>query len=352
MPLCASDSGIDERTLTLVRGRECIDASRIVNLHDGVLPAGFPYDEFVLGSYWLPEGQVSTPVDADASAYTGLRVGRDSQRGTLDGRRSLLLQLHCRDGGMVVGSDALPFTARKYPMAPNEGPEWNHMNVQYTITWTIPLSLRARVDPRVLRHLESRHPGRFRRGAAAIRPWADAAGDPELVVEALARVPTAERIGPGAHTQLNFLVYLLDSGRGKFYSYVVNMYAQPKEATNQVSNDGEFAFVSTQLPRDGEPVAANRYFRASPLSRGSSPEPWREARFFRFHIGRRELKNAIDDLNASNVLGARGFSTDPANYVLTSAGLIQEQTYHRGESVLMGSSFGDFAVSIARKRGD
>jgi hypothetical protein len=302
-----------------VRGRECLHADRVVNLRDGRFPAGYPYNEFVLATYWLP-----------------------------DDPRAHLSRLDCTGGRFVVDSRSLPFIARAHPRAPTQGPEWDQANAQFSITWSLPAAMRERIGEAVVSHIDSRNPRRFSATTPAIYPWADPAA--ELVIEARTRIATVEPRGPGAHAQLNFMVYLLDTASGKFFSYVVGLYAWPDYPPHAVANDGEFAFISTRLPRDGTPDTETRYFRRAAGSRGSSQQPWSDWRFFRFHIGRRHLARAIADLNASDALGARGFSTDPAAYLLTSAGIIQEHYWHRGGSVVMDSSFGDFAVSLARKR--
>jgi hypothetical protein len=224
--------------------------------------------------------------------------------------------------------------------------------VQYGVTWRIPESFRSRIDPAVLRHIDARNEGRFVPAPPQIYPWADARGDPELVLEAQVRVPTVSAHGGGAHAQFNFMVYLLDTASGKFFSYIVNLYQHPAEPMKpaHVENDGEFAFISAQMPRDGTPSLDMRHFRRAAASRGSSVDPWTGWRFFRICIGREHLGRAIADLNRSDVPGARDFGADPARYLLTGAGVIQEHVVHRGESVLMASSTREFALSIARKR--
>ena len=313
------------RARTIVRGGECLHADRVVHLPDGVIPRAYPYGELVLTTYWVPPESIAPARN----------------------ERSLGFRLACETGAFTMNSEGLAFVARKHPLAPTPpGPEWNHANAQFGVTWRIPQSMRERIDPTVLRHLDARNPQRFAAAPLQVYPWADPAGNPELVLEARVRIPTEELRGAGAHAQFNFMFYVLDTVNGKFFSYIVNLHANPEEPMTAVRNDGEFAFISAQLPRDGSLQREARYFRRSAVSRGNSPVAWNDSRFFRIHVGREHILNAIHDLNASDVDGARGFSTDPARYLLTSAGLIQEHVWHRGESVVMASSFSGFAISL------
>jgi hypothetical protein len=350
MLVCLASAASDTvpRAFTLVKGHECLDASRIINLPEGVFPEpGFPYGEFALTPYWLPPGATDIAIDADAGRYTGLHAARDAQRGSIDRLPSTILQLDCTRGGFLIDSEAIAFRNRNPRFAAAGGREWNNPHAQYTVTWNIPDSVP--IPPEYRRLVEARNPGRIRAAAPAIRPWADPRADPELVLEANVRVPTAQIVGAHANAQFNMIFYLVDTASGKFLSYSVNLF-DPREdtQTDQVANDYEFAFVSAQLPRDGTADLERRYFRRSWDSRGSSRAPWPDSRFFRIHVGHAHIRRAIADAGANVEAGGGGLSPDPANYLLVSAGLIQENVYERGERTLVGSSFSDFAVYLAR----
>lgn len=312
--LAAGAGDSPERLLTVVSSRHCVPADPILNLPEGVFPPRFPYNEPVLTTYWMPPGTTAA------------------------------FRLDCSHARFLVDTSALPFVNRN-PFSRSRADEWNNPLAQYTVTWHLPDS--APLSPSLRAYVAARNPGRFMASTPAIRPWGDPRGNPELVMEANVNIANVEDVGaPSA--QFNMAFYLLDTTSGKFFSYVVNLYANHESEIDFVGHDIEFAFVSNQMPREGTPDLERPFFRRSPRSRGSSLTPWREPRFFRIEVGREHIARAARAVNARPDVSGGGYSEDPAAYLLISAGLIQEHVYHRGESTLMDASFSDFAVYVAR----
>jgi hypothetical protein len=193
--------------------------------------------------------------------------------------------------------------------------------------------------------------GRFTAGASEIRPWASTTGDPDLVIEFKAMVPTLDR-GTAPNVQFNIDFYVFDVTTKQFFAYIINVaiapasavpnpgYGEAKLRDDQTAEDG-FPFIATSLQSDGTSYLAAQFFTRSPYSRGHSTSPWTDWRFFRVHISREQIERAAVAINA---LGPRHlFSTNASDYLLTSAGLLQEQS---GPS-FVASSFQDFALYIA-----
>ena len=299
MAAAANAASIYGPDMSLIKADDCASPTRfVVNQPDGRYETDYPYNQIAI-----------------VTGYVGPSLPPAA------------FQLGCDEASFLVDTREL---------AVHEG-----SFAQYKVTWAIPSW--ATLSPSIARIVADWQPTRVRPDAPVIRPWAHE-GDPDLILQAWVRIPTVV-VGEGANVQYNLSFYILDTISGQVFDYIVNIYNNDAFGPGMgPSYDGLSPFISTMLPPQGSTELRQRYYTLSPYSSGSSITPWSEPRFFRIHVGRHNLVNAINDVNAEY---DTGLSEDPSNYLLIDAGVIQEHTHPPGSSVLVASSLRDFGVYMA-----
>lgn len=134
--------------------------------------------------------------------------------------------------------------------------------------------------------------------------------------------------------QLSFVIYLLDSASNTPLAIIANVFDNRANPSEHVSYDGATHFVGTYL-------GATRYLTPDPYSATWQTNTWNTSIFCRAQITRQNLINIVTDINDKYGLS---LSSNPDNYVLTMAGIIQETFREQGDQISMGSSFYGFGI--------
>lgn len=331
VPVAATAASLYAPDLVLVHSDDCQAESRtIINQPDGRYDAGYPYNRLTVIADLMGSDATAWTLRDGLADYTGLReTGQSLVRGAQRDPTQLptAFEHACGQAAFLVNTRQVQAL--------------DGANAQYKITWAIPSW--APLHASIAGIIADYQPTRVQAGAPEIRPWAQA-GEPDLVLQARIRIPTVSFTGR-PHVQYNLSFYLLDTVSGQVFDYILNVYNNEDFGPGAgPSHDGLSPFISTMLPPDGSRELQQRYYTLSPYSAGSSITPWAEARFFRIHVGRRQLANAIEDLNTEF---GTGLSADPSNYLLIDAGVLQEHARLENASVVMGSSVVDFGVYTA-----
>lgn len=251
-----------------------------------------------------PGNAISIPVTYDVGAYTGFRPPvpySDWQRGEFDIASSgtSAFQLYCTGGGMMMNSWNSTYAAIR----------GGGQNTVYGYEWSSPT-----------------------------RPWAD--GGKELYIQADLKLPWFANWDINADGnypvgQLSFVIYMRDSSTMQTIAMVMNAFDnRPLTLAETILHDTYVSFASTYF-------GGTRYMTPSPYSGTWTNNTWTNATFYRAVITEQNLLNMINDINTAHAVG---LSTDPEDYLLTSAGILQETFRDEGDQVSMGSSFENFGV--------
>lgn len=135
--------------------------------------------------------------------------------------------------------------------------------------------------------------------------------------------------------QLSYDIYLEDISINKILCIIVNAYDNRTAVpTESVNTDTYTFFASTRF-------GGTRYSTPNQYSASWRNTTWNTYSFYRAEITRQNVINIATDINA---LYGQNFSLNPNNYVLTSAGILQETFREQGDQISMGSSFKDFSI--------
>lgn len=291
-----------------------------------------PFNEFNLIVRYLGDNAVAREVFYPVGVYTGFTPRRGeplTQRGEFDlppPIGSSAFQLDCMAGGMMINTWTFPYGLNP----PGAGP---HAVFEYT--WTIPRwsPLTPDLDPRA------------RAWAYTARsPWRTATSD--LVVQASLRaawfLPRDRDDVPGSPVaQLSITFILRNQITGGVLPYIVLVYdnRESEVFSEGVGCDESLSpclpFVSTRFldtltdPTLGS-IVPLRYATKSPYSASSRATLWDELRFFRVHISRTNLLNAIAASNEVRRLqGGELLPAVPEEYLLVQLGILSEVFYNK-----------------------
>ncbi|WP_262678687.1 hypothetical protein [Paenibacillus sp. J5C2022] len=254
----------------------------------------------------VPGNAVSLPVTYNVGTYTGFTPPapyEDWQRGELDVAASgtSAYQLHCTSGGMMMNS----WDTTWQPVT-GGGP-----NTSYGYEFSTPP-----------------------------RPWA--ASNSELYIQADLQLPwfahwDNNSNGDKPVGQLSFVIYMHDDSTQTVIAVVMNIFDnRPLALQEKVMHDTFVSFASTYL-------GGTRYLTPSPYSGVWTNNTWSGFQFFRAVMTEDNLLNIVNDINSAH---AAGLSTNPADYKLTSMGILQETFREDGDQISMGSSFKDFGAYL------
>jgi len=209
-------------------------------------------------------------------------------------------------------------------------------------------------------------PGARAQSYTAVSPWQTATSD--LVVQASLRaawfLPVDRADIPGSPVaQLGLVIYIMHRTSGEQVPYVVLAYDnRPSEVLSEelscdVSVVPCLPFVSTRfLDAVPDPLTGAlrplRYATKSPYSAESSAGLWNERKFFRIHVSRENLLNAIDSINAFRQMqGTRLLSRMPEAYLLIKIAVLSEIFYNKrigaGNNDVCARDNLSFAVSFS-----
>lgn len=280
------------------------DVSNSFLVENQTLPVGSPY----MVVRWQddashPGNAVSNPVTYDAGAYTGFTPPsprENWQRGEYDIASSgtPVFQLYGTNGGMLMNSWATTF----------QQITGGGQNTVYGYEFPNPVSPWGRSTSRL---------------------WIQ--GDIQLPWIGTWNTDNDSNAPVG---QLSYITYLRDIATQKTICIVVNAFDnRPTIPAEQIMHDTYTYFASTRF-------GGTRYATPNPYSGTWRSSAWSGFTFYRAEITRQNMQNIIQDMNNQGA----GLSTDPANFVLTSVGILQETFRENGDHISLGSSFRNFGA--------
>jgi len=137
--------------------------------------------------------------------------------------------------------------------------------------------------------------------------------------------------------QLSYFFYLKDTTTNTSFCYIVNAFDnRPAVPAEVPMTDTYTYFVSTHF-------GGTKYVTPNTYSGSWTSSTWNQYVFYRAEVQRGDLIAALEDANAQF---NANLSTNPEDYVLTSAGILQETFRENGDQISMGSSFRDFGVYV------
>lgn len=135
--------------------------------------------------------------------------------------------------------------------------------------------------------------------------------------------------------QLSYDIYLKDNSTNNALCIIVNVYDNRTPVpTEAVMTDSFTYFASTRF-------GGTKYSTPNQFSASWRNTTWSAFSFYRAEITRQNIINIATDINEKY---SQNFSVNPDDYVLTSAGILQETFREQGDQVSMGSSFRDFSI--------
>nr|WP_321411971.1 hypothetical protein [uncultured Allomuricauda sp.] len=169
-------------------------------------------------------------------------------------------------------------------------------------------------------------------------PWST--GTSKLWVQADLRLPWFANWDNNSNNnypvgQLSFFMYLKDTVNNAAIAIIVNAFDNRSSTPSEtVMTDTFTYFASTRF-------GGTDYSTPNTYSSSWRSTTWNTYNFYRAEITRQNLINIITDINSQF---SQSFSTDPTDYVLTSAGILQETFREEGDQVSMGASFRNFSI--------
>lgn len=137
--------------------------------------------------------------------------------------------------------------------------------------------------------------------------------------------------------QVSYFIYLKDTSTDQTFCYVINAFDnRPTVPDEAIMHDTFTYFASTYF-------GAKDYVTPNPYSGSWTYSTWNQYVFYRAEIQPNDLVSALTD---ANTLYGAGLSTNPADYVLTSVGILQETFREDGDQISLGISFRDFGVYV------
>lgn len=330
IPQTTMSADISTATFIPIKAPECATGRFFVEsdpYHSAV-----PFNAFNLIVRYLGENAVAREVLYPVEVYTGFTPSDDrtlTQRGALDlppPAGSSAFQLDCIAGGAMLNTWLFPYGLNPAGAGPHAAFEYK---------WTIP--------PETLR-TPGLDPGARAQSYTAVSPWRTATSD--LVVQASLRaawfLPVDRDDIPGSPVaQLSLVFYVMHRISGEQIVYVVSAYDNrlSEVFSEQLGCDVSVVpclpFVSTRFlaavpdPLTGA-MRSLRYATKSPYSAVSSAELWDELKFFRIHVSRQNLLNAIDAINEFRQMqGTPLLSRAPEEYLLIKIAVLSEIFYNK-----------------------
>lgn len=176
-----------------------------------------------------------------------------------------------------------------------------------------------------------------------IRPWLDE--DMQLHMEGEVQIPYFERwhsdncenepVG-----QFSYMAYFKDRSSQKTIAIVINAFDnRPHPPEETVMHDTFVSFASTRF-------GASRYVTPAEGSAAWGSSTWSGFRPFKVIITRRNFNAVVSDINARH---NAGLSAELSDYLLSSAGILQETFRDKNDHVALGASFANFEVYLGVK---
>ena len=135
--------------------------------------------------------------------------------------------------------------------------------------------------------------------------------------------------------QLSYHVYLKDTTINQALCIIVNAFDNRATTPSKYVDTDTFTyFASTRF-------GGTRYSTPNTYSASWRNTTWSSYSFYRAQITRQNIINIATDINNQYTAN---FSLNPSDYVLTSAGILQETFREQGDQISMGSSFRDFSI--------
>lgn len=323
-------SNIYNATFIPIKEPECVSGRFFVE--DDPYHSLVPFNEFNLIVRYLGDDAVAQEVFYPVEVYTGFAPQGEralTQRGSLDlppPIGSSAFQLECMSGGMMLNTWWFLYGLNP----PGAGP---HAAFEYKWTIAEDTPLTPGLDP-----------GARAWNPTAVSPWRTETSD--LVAQASLRaawfLPADRNDVPGSPVaQLSLVFYLMHRATRDQIPYVVLAYDnRVSEVFSEslgcdASTSPCLPFVSTRF-LDALPDPATgvmkplRYATKSPYSAASSAELWDELKFFRVHISKENLLNAIDVINRFRYAqGAPLLPREPEDYLLIKIAVLSEVFYNK-----------------------
>ncbi len=170
--------------------------------------------------------------------------------------------------------------------------------------------------------------------------------DASLMIQMNAKMPWVYRPNAGTHPnscvpQLTITFAFNQTGTNKMLNWVVLLYEPRTQYMNyeniQWDNYNNQVFISTSLSE------GRSYITRGCNSNVTQSTSWSDSKFFRFHVTRDNLINAVN--TANTYLGSSYYSTNPADYKLVVArAMLEIVPWTYGTNASAGASWQNFGV--------